>query len=206
MDIKNASLSVKILIYGVIGAIILLLLVLLWPNPCDSGHTWESNSNAIKDDNCKKNEICSVCGETRTILSHKWTGATCKKPGVCSRCGEVGDTTYHEYAFGKCKFCGESESFYTFTSDDNDDDFWFAVTSAQNLVKKELKAPSTAKFSYDDEEYIVKKNGLDWKVSGYVDAQNGFGASIRTYWTAIFTMGDTSGSMYTVSNHIVTFS
>lgn len=203
MNIKSAPFLLKVLVFGIIGTVILLFIDALKTEPCDSGHKWESST--VVNDSCEKHETCSVCGKTRIISSHDWIGATCEKPGICSRCGEEGYKLSHEYAFGKCKLCGENEVFYTFSADDNDDDFWFAVTSAQNLVKAELKAPSTAKFPYDTEEYTVKNNGQDWKVSGYVDAQNSFGASVRTYWTAIFTMGDTSGSTYTVSNHIVTF-
>lgn len=86
-----------------------------------------------------------------------------------------------------------------------DDDYWYAVTAAQNLVKDELRSPSTAKFPIDT-SYKVKRSGSDWIVEGYVDAQNGFGATVRQYWKATFTMGDTSGSTYKVSNYKVTFS
>lgn len=60
---------------------------------------------------------------------------------------------------------------------------------------------------YDDSEYSVQKS-LDtsnWIVSGYVDSQNGFGAMIRTRWTARFTMGSVSGGKYKISNYKVTF-
>jgi len=200
---ENLTKKEKFGIFIIFMIPISMLIIIILPSLFVCKHNWKETTGATA---CEKIQTCSLCGEIKKNTDHTWVGATCQKPGVCSRCGEVGYTTSHEYAFGKCKSCGESETFYTFTSDDDDDDFWFAVTSAQNLVKKELKSPSTAKFSYDDEEYTVKKNGHDWKVSGYVDAQNSFGSSIRTYWTAIFTMGDTSGSTYKVYNHIVTFS
>lgn len=89
---------------------------------------------------------------------------------------------------------------------DEDDEYWYAVSTAQELVKDELKSPSTAKFSFDTSDYTVQRSGDQWKISGYVDAQNGFGATLREYWTATFTMGDISGSKYEVSNYSVTFS
>lgn len=92
------------------------------------------------------------------------------------------------------------------TVSDGDDDYWYAFTAAQELVKDELKSPSTAKFSYDTSDYTVQRSGDQWKVSSYVDAQNGFGATLREYWTATFTMGDVSGGQYKVSNYSVTFS
>lgn len=85
----------------------------------------------------------------------------------------------------------------------SDDDYWYAVTAAQELVKERLKSPSTAKFPLDS--YSVSRSGNNWKVSGYVDAQNGFGAISRSNWTVTFAMGDTNGSKYKVSNYEVTF-
>lgn len=87
----------------------------------------------------------------------------------------------------------------------SDVDFWAAVTAAQDLVKNELKAPSTARFPVSGDSYNVMRSGTQWSVAGYVDAQNGFGATTREHWTASFTMGDTSGSQYEISNYKVDF-
>lgn len=92
------------------------------------------------------------------------------------------------------------------TVSDKDDNYWYAVTAAQNLVKDELKSPSTAKFSLDTSAYVVERDGNDWRVSGYIDAQNSFGSTLREHWTVTFTMGDISGSQYKVSNYSVIFS
>ncbi len=46
---------------------------------------------------------------------------------------------------------------------------------AEQEVEERLKAPSTAKFSNIE----VTKTGSTWVVTGYVDAQNSFGAMIR---------------------------
>lgn len=86
-----------------------------------------------------------------------------------------------------------------------DDDFWFAVTAAQNLVKEQLKSPSTASFPSSASAYSVQTDGTYFYVSGYVDAQNSFGAEIRQEWTASFKMGDTSGAQYKISDYSVTF-
>lgn len=85
----------------------------------------------------------------------------------------------------------------------DDDEYWFAVGTAKDLVKDELKSPSTAKFPSQD--YTVERSGDNWIVGGYVDAENSFGATIREEWIATFTMGDTSGATYTVSNYAVLF-
>lgn len=57
-----------------------------------------------------------------------------------------------------------------------------AHVMAQKLVKAQLKAPSTAKFP--SAEYTATDlGGGRWRVSSYVDAQNGFGAMLRSQWT-----------------------
>lgn len=58
-------------------------------------------------------------------------------------------------------------------------DSYGAEDSCKEWVKDKLKAPSTADFS------DVKVDGPDsgpWVVTGQVDAENGFGAMLRTGW------------------------
>jgi hypothetical protein len=58
------------------------------------------------------------------------------------------------------------------------------ITYAQGFVKDFLKSPATASFPWDFREYTVTNLGAgQWRVAGYVDSQNGFGATVRTYWT-----------------------
>lgn len=99
----------------------------------------------------------------------------------------------------------ENKSGKKYDVSSKDDDFWFAVTAAQNLVKEQLKSPSTASFPSSATAYSVQTDGTYFHVSGYVDAQNSFGAELRQNWTASFKMGDTSGSQYKISDFSVTF-
>jgi hypothetical protein len=58
-----------------------------------------------------------------------------------------------------------------------------ARSHAQTFVKRHLKAPATAEFPWGTDEYsIVSLGDGRWKVSSYVDAQNGFGAMVRSRW------------------------
>lgn len=52
---------------------------------------------------------------------------------------------------------------------------------AKRFVEKRLRAPSTASFPWMPEQqaYIAE---CTWQVRSYVDAQNGFGATVRTAW------------------------
>ncbi len=54
-----------------------------------------------------------------------------------------------------------------------------ASVEAENLVLKQLKAPSTAKFQSYSSENVTALGNNKYIVKGYVDAQNGFGAMIR---------------------------
>jgi len=59
-----------------------------------------------------------------------------------------------------------------------------AYSMAQVFIKKQLKAPASADFpSMADEQVKVSKVGeAKYLVSAYVDAQNSFGAKLRTKW------------------------
>ncbi|MCK9544210.1 MAG: hypothetical protein M0R03_19500 [Novosphingobium sp.] len=55
---------------------------------------------------------------------------------------------------------------------------------AANFVKRELRAPSTAKFGAHHRATITYLGDCTWRVSNHFDAQNGFGAMIRQNFSA----------------------
>lgn len=63
-----------------------------------------------------------------------------------------------------------------------------AKICAEKAVTDSLKSPSTAKFCKYTEMTATNLGGDRWKVTGYVDAQNSFGAVIRTNWTVTLTL------------------
>ena len=67
-----------------------------------------------------------------------------------------------------------------------------AKICAQKVVEDNLKSPSTAKFCKYAEMTAVNLGGNRWKITGYVDAQNSFGATLRENWTVTLTL-TTSG-------------
>jgi len=58
-------------------------------------------------------------------------------------------------------------------------DAWIA---AEDFVKRRLKAPSTAKFEKGAHKKVKQLSNGNWHLSSYVDAQNSFGAILRTYY------------------------
>lgn len=58
-----------------------------------------------------------------------------------------------------------------------------AISAAKQFVLKNLKAPSTAKFPPIMDFSVTQKNADSWLVTGFVDAQNSFGAMLRQQFT-----------------------
>ena len=67
---------------------------------------------------------------------------------------------------------------------------------AKYAVEEQLKSPATAEFPSVNHAAITK-SGETYTVSSYVDAENGFGATIRTNFTATI---EKSGDTYTVTS------
>lgn len=59
-----------------------------------------------------------------------------------------------------------------------------AFVMCQDPVQNRLRAPSTAKFPTTSDSGVRSVHAGDGRylVDGYVDAQNGFGAMLRTTW------------------------
>ncbi len=59
-------------------------------------------------------------------------------------------------------------------------DFWL-----KTHIKSKLKSPSTASFIGVMDTQFTPMTECRMLIKGYVDSQNGFGATIRTHYTAI---------------------
>lgn len=82
-------------------------------------------------------------------------------------------------------------SLFVGNDDDGPDDVsdYELQDQCEKWVDKQLKTPSTAKHS----DQSVRSSGVDaWTVTGAVDAQNSFGATIRSTWSCDIRLdGDT---------------
>lgn len=63
-----------------------------------------------------------------------------------------------------------------------------AWVCSEDIVKNNLKAPSTAKFCSYTEATVTYTGGANYTVKGYVDAENSFGAMIRNNFTVTLTL------------------
>lgn len=69
-----------------------------------------------------------------------------------------------------------------------------AFNYAKDYVRASLKAPSSAKFCSMFEAKMSNLHGNVWEMSGYVDAQNSFGATTRTDWFLEIAVADNCGN------------
>ena len=58
-----------------------------------------------------------------------------------------------------------------------------ACLAAQEMIRERLVSPATAKFQPCRDQQVTH-SGTEWRVTGYVDSQNRFGATIRSSYTA----------------------
>ncbi len=72
-----------------------------------------------------------------------------------------------------------------------------AMVIAEKAVKNQLKSPSSAKFCSTSAATITH-SGNTWTVSGWVEAQNSFGATLRNNFRVRFTFN--SQSNYTIES------
>ena len=72
-----------------------------------------------------------------------------------------------------------------------------AAAVAEATVKAQLKSPKSAKFCSAN-EMTITYNESTWTISGWVDAQNSFGATVRSNFTVKITY--TSDNNYTVDS------
>jgi hypothetical protein len=71
------------------------------------------------------------------------------------------------------------------TSSDKEPDDISACVAAREFVRRELKAPATAEFPSCSAMSITHKtNSNKWTVQSHVDAQNSFGAMLRSNFLA----------------------
>lgn len=120
--------------------------------------------------------------------------------GIYKNGEEIDDDYYNSDAYKNKSLYGNEPS----TSSDSgyfpnrELDAWVC---AQDIVNSKLKAPSTAKFCSYTEATVTYNGGSDYTVEGYVDAENGYGAKIRTNFIVTLTLSEKG-----YKNGYVTFS
>ncbi|MGY1593249.1 hypothetical protein ACI79D_14840 [Geodermatophilus sp. SYSU D00708] len=69
-----------------------------------------------------------------------------------------------------------------------------AIAYCHQFVEDRLRAPATADFPGFPDHQVYELTPTGWRVAGYVDAENGFGANVRTDWTCEISYEESSGT------------
>jgi hypothetical protein len=76
------------------------------------------------------------------------------------------------------------------------------VAAAHEFVLNKLSTPSTADFP-SSKHHTIQKTENTYDVSGYVDAQNNFGATVRNYWNVQMRFDPNNNLFYLISINIL---
>lgn len=157
---------------------VLLIAFVIWkivgPKTVESGNKYKHQIWNYKN----KCDYSSYCNNQP--VTHKIQGPYFTSYYFCDGCWEkYGQKTFNMLAEKNSKS----------RSSERETD---AKICAKKAVEDQLKSPSTAKFCKYTEMTATNLGGNKWKVSGYVDAQNSFGATLRNNWTVTLTL-TTSG-------------
>ena len=74
-----------------------------------------------------------------------------------------------------------------------------AIAYCHQFIEDQLKSPDSADFPSNGEHEVTANGDNRWTVSSYVDAENSFGASLRTDWTCDISY-DEAAETWTLEN------
>lgn len=69
-----------------------------------------------------------------------------------------------------------------------------AIAYCHQFVEDRLKSPDSADFPSFPDHDVTETGTMQWRVSSYVDAENSFGASLRTDWTCEISYDEAEGA------------
>ena len=98
--------------------------------------------------------------------------------------------------FVRCVFSTSNSSYSNYSGGYSSDDIeTTAYILSKEAVKSQLKAPSTAKFCKQSECTFVSAGTNKYMMTGWVDAENGFGAMLRADWAVVMELDGTKMKM-----------
>lgn len=102
--------------------------------------------------------------------------------------------------------CGSSDKPFSELSTEDKESYVWVMT--QDVIQSQLKSPSSAIFPDQPQVVIDDLGNNKFEISGYVEAENSFGASIKTPFTVTLTVNETyneehNGYGYTVDECVI---
>ncbi len=179
--VKQFVVNHKKLVIVLCIAIVFVVVKIAGPRTVESGDGWKHQIADFKEQ-CDYVDLCESSSATHRI--HHMFG---NYGYYCDECWERYGQDYFDRLADK-----DSKS----SSSDEATD---AKICAVKAVKDQLKSPSTADFCKYTEMTATNLGGDKWKITGWVDAQNSFGATIRENWTVTLTLTSSGFKDATVS-------
>ena len=158
-------------------AIVFVVWKIVGPRTVESGNGWKHQIGDFGQ--------CEFL-DCENEATHRYYAMTIQE-AYCEECWEE----YGQDMFNKL---AEKDS-----SSSNSDEATDAKICAAKAVKDQLKSPSTADFCKYTEMTATNLGGNKWKITGWVDAQNSFGATVRENWTVTLTLTGSGFKDYTVT-------
>lgn len=120
------------------------------------------------------------------------------KAMMCVKDGEIVNITYLDMYLYKDGNYPDKLSENTLTRNEKND----LILKCQNSINNILKSPSTAKYPWDYNEWKMKKEKGEITIQSYVDAQNSFGATIRSQFQFIIKNGKVTSLIFDGQEYI----
>ncbi len=140
---------------------------------------------------CSNSLMYTNCGEATHRIQSTVFAPLQIDANYCDQCWEKQGIEYYQYLTKEFAVSERSDI-------DDSKEATTAKICAEKAVRDALKSPATAKFCSYSEMTAKNVGGNDWVVTGYVDAENSFGAMLRENWTVKLTLTQTGFTNFTV--------
>ena len=146
-----------------------------------------SRKDSEKKETQTKSKYCVVCrGNAQYSYTNPFSGV--KEPYCYTHYKEIKDTmSMMEDDVKKSSQSNQNTNTNSYSGSSARHTDSEAFTCAKAIVKSSLKSPSTAKFCRITDATITHLGNGEYKVTGWVEAQNSFGATLRQNFVVVYT-------------------
>lgn len=157
------------------------------PVPGTSAPAETQDAQAAHDKKVQKGFIFTMCLVVLCIIGVVATSSNQPVPAKSPTTPTTqtgGHSTKHTPSSSSSSSSSSGSSSTTNTARHSDDDAFYCATL---IVESYLKAPSTAKFCKQSDATVTHLGNGEYMVTGWVDAENSYGAMIRSDFVVTYT-------------------
>lgn len=156
---------------------ICILIILLAVTSYKGDYEYTDKESVLEDFGIEKGENSAVAADTGVALRYR-----CPSDVV----DDFWINLIEDDTFGFLQVTYEMMYYEEWYLTMSEDEFYNYRFNTENVVTELLKAPSSAEFPWNNEDWNIVKNLFYVAVQSYVDAQNSFGTTIRSQFTFIY--------------------